>query len=144
MAVRSIRVKVGARWYTVEAEDLATSPVRVTVDGETFDVEVEGLSRARAAPRKATLPRMPRQEPPQGRPPAPWVSEKVLRSPMAGRVVAVNVRPGDTVFQGQEVCVVEAMKMEQSIRTSQGGVIKEVHVQPLQQVGADEPLVELE
>ena len=63
---------------------------------------------------------------------------------MPGRVVAVNVRPGDTVSEGQELCVVEAMKMEQSVRAPQNGAIKTVHVKPLQQVSADDPLIELE
>ena len=63
---------------------------------------------------------------------------------MPGRVVSVNVKPGDDVSEGQEVCVVEAMKMEQSIRTFQGGRVKTVHIRPMQQVGTDDPLVELE
>ncbi len=142
MALRTVRVKVGERWYTVEVDNISTSPLRVTVEGETFDVEVEGLPQANPT---AISPRTPQQGPPQVRPPPPaGVSEKIIRSPMPGRVVAVNVRPGDTVSPGQEVCVVEAMKMEQSISTSQGGVIKVVHVRPLQQVGADDPMVELE
>lgn len=45
---------------------------------------------------------------------------------------------------GDEVCVVEAMKMEQSIRTGQDGVIRAVHVQPMDSVNANDPLVELE
>ena len=147
MAVNSIRVRVGERWYTVEVEDLSASPVRVTVEGETFEVEVEGLPAARPSPRRGTQPRPPRAGPP---PPARTGaargagSEKVITSPMPGRVVAVNVRPGDTVSSGQEVCVVEAMKMEQSILASADGVIKAVHIRPFQQVGADEPLIELE
>ena len=143
MAARSFRVKVGERWYTV-AVDLSASPAKVTVDGQTYYVEFDRLRGSRAAPRKATTPRAPRTQPPQVRPPATGISERVIRSPMPGKVIAVNVRPGDTVLPGQEVCVIEAMKMEQSIRTPQGGLIKAVHTQPLQQVGTDDPLVELE
>ncbi len=142
MALRTVRVKVGERWYTVEVDNISTSPLRVTVEGETFEVEVEGLPPANSA--GATSLRSPRQGPTPVSPPTPRVSDKVIRSPMPGRVVAVNVRPGDEVSPGQEVCVVEAMKMEQSISTSQGGIVKAVHVQPLQQVGADDPMVELE
>ena len=144
MAVRSIRVKVGERWYTVEVEDFSTSPIKVTVEGETFYVEVEGLPHPSPTPRRAIPPRAPRTGSPQARPPAPRVSENLIRSPMAGRIVAVNVRPGDTVTPGQEVCIVEAMKMDQSIRTPRQGIIKAVHIRPFQQVGADDPLVELE
>lgn len=143
MAVRTIRVKVGERWYTVEVADLSTSPVQVTVDGETFYVEVEDLPRTERTSRQPARPRAPRSGPSQVRRPAP-LSEKLIRSPMPGKIMAVNVRPGDTVSAGQEVCVVEAMKMEQSVRAPQDGVIKAVHIQPLQQVGTEDPLVELE
>ena len=58
--------------------------------------------------------------------------------------MSILVRPGDRVSAGDEVCVVEAMKMEQSIRSPRDGVIKAVHVQPLDTVSADDPLIELE
>ncbi len=54
------------------------------------------------------------------------------------------VRPGDSVAAGDEVCVVEAMKMEQSIRAVQAGVVKTIHVQPMDSVNASDPLIELE
>ncbi len=63
---------------------------------------------------------------------------------MPGRVMSILVRPGDRVSAGDEVCVVEAMKMEQSIRAARDGVIKTIHVQPLDLVSANDPLIELE
>ena len=63
---------------------------------------------------------------------------------MAGRVIAIMVRPGDQVSVGDEVCIVEAMKMEQSIRAVRNGVVKTIHVQPMDSVGANDPLIELE
>jgi biotin carboxyl carrier protein len=63
---------------------------------------------------------------------------------MPGRVMSILVRPGDRVSAGDEVCVVEAMKMEQSIRSPRDGVVKTVHVQPLDSVNANDPLIELE
>ena len=54
------------------------------------------------------------------------------------------VRPGDHVSACDEVCVVEAMKMEQSIRAPRSGVVKTIHVQPMDSVSANDPLMELE
>uniref|UniRef100_A0A669CWL2 Propionyl-CoA carboxylase alpha chain, mitochondrial n=1 Tax=Oreochromis niloticus TaxID=8128 RepID=A0A669CWL2_ORENI len=42
-------------------------------------------------------------------------TSSILRSPMPGTVVAVSVKPGDTVAEGQEICVIEAMKMQNSL-----------------------------
>ncbi len=63
---------------------------------------------------------------------------------MPGRVISILVRPGDRVATGDEVCVVEAMKMEQSIRAHRDGIVKTVFVQPMDPVKADDPLIELE
>ena len=63
---------------------------------------------------------------------------------MPGRVISIMVRPGDRVSAGQEVCLVEAMKMEQSIRATLDGVVKEVLVQPMDSVRTNDPLIELE
>ena len=68
----------------------------------------------------------------------------IIKSPMSGKVLAIRVKPGDKVASGDEVSVVEAMKMEQSIRAPRAGTVKKVHVKPLQQVNIHAPLVELD
>lgn len=52
----------------------------------------------------------------------------VIRSPMPGRVVRILVAPGDTVQAGQGVAVLEAMKMENEVRSRGEGKVLEVHV----------------
>ena len=122
------------------------SPVEVTVDGETFHVEVEGLSPQSPPRSRRGRPTGPELSapPPISRPTPVVSSDKILRSPMPGRVLSIMVRPGDRVSAGDEVCVVEAMKMEQSIRVGREGVIKTIHVQPMDSVRANDPLIELE
>ena len=150
----TIRVRIDDHWHTVEVGDLSQSPALVVVDGETFAVEIE----TEVGP--ALAPPPSRRGGPSGRPvlpagPAPAaasppgsgalaVDDDILRSPMPGRVMSVLVRPGEAVSAGDEVCVVEAMKMEQSIRAHRAGVVKTVFVQPLDSVNANDPLVELE
>uniref|UniRef100_A0A8D2L5J5 Propionyl-CoA carboxylase alpha chain, mitochondrial n=1 Tax=Varanus komodoensis TaxID=61221 RepID=A0A8D2L5J5_VARKO len=48
-------------------------------------------------------------------------STSILRSPMPGAVVAVSVKPGDMVAEGQEICVIEAMKMQNSLVAAKTG-----------------------
>ena len=147
----TIRVRVGDHWYTVEVGDLNQSPVQVTVDGETFEVDVEAQAGP-SPPRRGrpagglSVPDAPSAAPPgsAASPAGVPVDDDILRSPMPGRVMSVLVRPGDAVSAGDEVCVVEAMKMEQSILAHRDGVVKTVFVQPLDSVNANDPLVELE
>ena len=137
---------MGFNWYNVEVGDLSRSPVQVTVDGETIAVEVEGLAGdAPARPRRGRTQTPGIVVPPPASRVNPTSAEgNVIRSPMPGRVISIMVRPGESVSVGQEVCVVEAMKMEQSIRSPQNGVIKEIRVQPMDSVRTNDPLIELE
>ena len=146
MAVTTLRIKVGDNWCNVEVGELTHSPVEVTVEGETFLVEVEGLpSQPPARPRRGRTQTpgivVP---PPPTRGSAGTGPENIIVSPLSGRVVSILVRPGDQVSAGQEVCVVEAMKMEQSIRATRDGVVKEILVQPMDSVRTNAPLIELE
>ena len=148
----TIRVRIDDHWHTVEVGDLSQSPALVVVDGETFAVEIETEPGPAPAPsrrgRPAGGPALPAGPAPAAASPpgsgAPAVDDDILRSPMPGRVMSVLVRPGEAVSAGDEVCVVEAMKMEQSIRAHRAGVVKTVFVQPLDSVNANDPLVELE
>ncbi len=146
MALMPMRIKVGERWFSVRVGDITYSPVEVTVEGETISVEVEGLPN-RPPPRPAGERRRAARivAPPRDRHAASRdPSDKTLRSPMPGRVIAIMVRPGQHVSAGDEVCIVEAMKMEQSIRAIHDGTVRAIHVLPMDSVGAQDPLVEFE
>jgi biotin carboxyl carrier protein len=59
-------------------------------------------------------------------------------------VVRVTVQPGDSVQQGQGLVVMEAMKMENELRSPSGGTVRAVHVAPGAAVEKGALLVELE
>ncbi|XP_017312652.1 propionyl-CoA carboxylase alpha chain, mitochondrial [Ictalurus punctatus] len=74
----------------------------------------------------------------------PEDSSSILRSPMPGTVVAVSVKAGDTVAEGQEICVIEAMKMQNSMTAAKTAKVKSVHCKAGETVGEGDLLVELE
>jgi len=69
---------------------------------------------------------------------------KPLRAPMPGLVVKLEVAEGDTVSPGQGLVIVEAMKMENEIKSEGGGRIQRIFVEPGQVVEKDQILVEFE
>ena len=142
-----LRVKVEDRWYTVELDDLQADPVLATVDGVPVEVSIEGRGgggQVDGAPDSLDGSR-PAQLPANPAPPAiPASALKVFRAPMPGAIVSLAVAVGDQVVTGDEVCVLEAMKMQQVLRADWTGIVRAVHVHPGQQVLDGEPLVELE
>lgn len=96
----------------------------VTVDGYRFEVEVRDPRRwSRGSGRAAG----------QGR--------ETLAAPMPGKVMRVLVAPGDAVGPGQGIVVVEAMKMQNEIKTSRSGRVLAIHAQEGATVSAGEALV---
>ena len=64
--------------------------------------------------------------------------------PMPGKISEVMVAVGDAVKQGQTVCILEAMKMFNELKTPQAGTIKEVNVEPGSAVTPNDLLVLVE
>jgi biotin carboxyl carrier protein len=67
-----------------------------------------------------------------------------LEAPMPGRVSAVKVTPGQRVSRGEELLVVEAMKMENALRAPRDGIVRAVHVSAGMMVAPGHALVEIE
>jgi len=69
-------------------------------------------------------------------------TSKLVLSPMPGLVVSMDVTAGQQVREGEVVCVLEAMKMQNIIRAERDGVVKAVNAKGGDPVAADEVLVE--
>lgn len=64
-----------------------------------------------------------------------------LAAPMPGLIVALEVKPGDPVQKGQGLVIMEAMKMENELRSEMDGVVESVRVEPRQAVERGQLLV---
>ena len=142
----TLRVKVNDRWYTVEAVDVDSEPAVVLVDGERVEVSLsQPLVQADAPPAAAALPAQPAAPAPAPAPAAaPSAGGRAFTSPMPGIVLSVAVGVGDQVTTGDDICVLEAMKMQQTLKADWSGVVSAVHVIAGQQVQDGDAIVELE
>ena len=99
----------------------------VEVDGRRFEVRL-----LKPEPAFAELARRRRERGPGGD--TAGAAKDAVVSPMQGTVLAVEVAEGDQVEAGQVICIVEAMKMENEVRTDRGGRITDLSVAPGQPV----------
>jgi acetyl-CoA carboxylase biotin carboxyl carrier protein len=67
-----------------------------------------------------------------------------ITAPMGGKIIDVKVKAGDEVNEGDEVIILEAMKMELPVVASEAGTVKEVKCNSGDAVEADAVLVVLE
>jgi len=71
-------------------------------------------------------------------------AENLVAAPMPGKVIKLLAKVGDEVEEGQAVLIVEAMKMEHTLRAPTSGKITELKCEEGEQVDANVPLLEIE
>ncbi len=70
--------------------------------------------------------------------------DKYIKAPMPGLVLRAEIGPGDTIKKGDSLLIIEAMKMENIIKSSFGGKIKRLFVIAGQAVNKNDKLIEFE
>jgi glutaconyl-CoA decarboxylase len=126
----------------VQARKRPMKTFRVTIDGQEYDVTVEEVQRAAAShgafrsPKATKTGGLAAGAVPGG--------ERAIRSPMPGKVLAVNVAPADAVDTDTVLLVLEAMKMENDILAPAEGTVKSVHVRPGETVNTGDVMLVIE
>lgn len=148
-----LRVQIENESYEVEVGDLTQRPILAVVDGETFEVYPEELQAVSVSETAAT----PKKSEPRPAVPAPQSAAAVVRTPPAsnaqassntltapipGVILSVAVKVGDEIAPDQEICVLEAMKMKNTIRADRAGKISAVYVSSGDTVSHGQPLVD--
>ena len=144
-------VSIGDRVLRVESDWTPGDPLaRLMVDGTPLVLKIGKISggfrvRYRGADVKVHV-RTPRQAELAGLMPekvAPDTS-KFLLCPMPGLIVKIDVAEGDEVQEGQALCTVEAMKMENILRAERKGVVKKINADAGDSLAVDEVIMEFE
>ncbi len=130
--MKTYRFKINGNEYNVAINSVDGTNASITVNGTDYQVELEN---APAAPVQTAPSAVPAAAPVQTAPaasaapkPAASGAGKAVTSPLPGVIIAVKVNVGDSVKAGQEVAVLEAMKMENSIEATQDGTVTAIHV----------------
>jgi glutaconyl-CoA/methylmalonyl-CoA decarboxylase subunit gamma len=161
--MRRYTLDIRGKTFAIDIEELAADQFQVIVDGETYEVQLSGdedlpdatITPALAPGRSGAAAQAPgdgaapavRKVAPRAASAAP-APRKVagggagtLSAPMPGVILDVGVKAGDTVARGQEIAVLEAMKMQNSIKAPRAGTIAEVCVSAGQAVGHGDPII---
>ena len=102
--------------------------LRVTVDGKSYEVTVEVADEPGASIPVSPSPSVSTPAPPP--PSAPVVRTNAgpgeVRSPLAGRIIAINFQRGQEIKEGDCLLTVEAMKMNTSVTAPKAGKVAEI------------------
>jgi biotin carboxyl carrier protein len=151
------KISVGEKKFEVEIGVIEDGLAQVTVNDEAYEVNIENFaevtgeraitqSRPASVPTRTETPEPVVSTPPKAATPAsaPAAGSGAVVAPISGLILEVKVNVGDTVIIGQEVAVVEAMKMENSISSDISGTVIEIRVQSGAQVSTGDVLMIIE
>jgi biotin carboxyl carrier protein len=131
----NLTVQIDGHTYTVEIQDINKRPIVAIVDGERFEIHPETELGLTPVSEPVILNTSSDSFTKPG-------NSKGLVAPLPGTVTEIHVLPGAQVQPGQPVCVIEAMKMKNTIRADREGTILTVPVSPGQTVKYKQVLVE--
>lgn len=158
--MREYVMSIGSREFRAAIKELTVDYALVQVDGQEFKVMLKqlgsgqsifsGLARSTAQPSAASAATVAAREPapPVVTPPLPSAAGSqegsgTVTAPLPGLVLELFVREGDAVKAGQNLLVMEAMKMENQVQAPFDGTVKKVFVQKGSNIGEGDKLVEI-
>jgi biotin carboxyl carrier protein len=120
----------------------------ITVNGNTYEVEVEEVGGAPSAPKASKPTPAPKKAAPAPKKksapaPAP-AGGNTITAPMPGTVLDIKVSEGDSVSNGQVLLILEAMKMENEIMAPADGTVKSINATKGASVNAGDVLIVVE
>lgn len=127
--MKRYRVQVNGRAYEVDVEEVGTVKLNLvssqTSKTEQIPAALQGRSASAATP-PSEMTKNASALNAQAAPSA--IGDEIVECPMPGKIVAIEVKPGQAVKEGDVIVVLEAMKMENEICCGIAGNVKEICV----------------
>ena len=122
--MKEYKFKINGKEYNVAIGEASGKMLSVNVNGADYQVELENAPAAAPVAAPAAAPKA--DAAPAAAPKAAGAGV-VVKSPLPGIIISVDVKEGQAVKRGQKVAVIEAMKMENDILAEADGTITAVH-----------------
>lgn len=128
--------------YDVHLKDIEDNIAELDVNGTIYEVEIHNEIKTSKTP---TLVRKPVQQMPgEGQIKKSVSTGKYkITAPLPGTIFKIKVSVGDIVTAGQNIMILEAMKMENEIQTDKGGEVTAIKVSVNDSVLQDDVLIEI-
>ena len=140
--------KIDGRSFPLDVTAIQTNVLSLLVDGKSYEVKQESTDAETSIVVdhrcfSATV-RDPRSLRSRRRNDTGGLGPRKVSAPMPGKVVRVLVQIGEQVDAGQGVVIIEAMKMQNELKSPKKGVVKKLHAPEGVLVEAGQTLVEIE
>ena len=142
--MQKLKFNINGKAYEATVAEIEHNVAEVELNGKKYTVNVERQESVSVPKVAAPVAAAPVAAPAAA--PAPKkaaAGANSITAPLPGSVVAIKVKAGDAVKAGQQLAVIEAMKMENEILAPADGTVKAVHVSAGQAVQQGDALLDL-
>ncbi|WP_372756093.1 biotin/lipoyl-containing protein [Mariniflexile sp.] len=139
--MKNFTFNINENSYGVKIVSHEDNVIELEVNGTVYSVKMKETVKTVKTPTLVRKPASSTIEPIKINPAA---SKTKIVAPIPGVVLSINVKVGDTIKVGDELLVLEAMKMENSITSEKSGLVTAINVNVGQQVLQSEVMIELE
>ncbi|MBR3793115.1 MAG: biotin/lipoyl-binding protein [Alistipes sp.] len=143
--MQKLNFNINGKHYEATITEVEHNVAEVELNGKKYTIDVERSEAVASIPTVATPKAAPVAAAPAAAPAAPKAAAGAnsIVAPLPGSVVSISVKAGDAVKAGQQLAVIEAMKMENEILAPADGTVKAVHVSAGQAVQQGDALIDL-
>ena len=143
--MKEYKYKINGNEYNVAVEELEGNKANVTVNGKSYEVELDRPAKP-AVSKPVARPAAPAAAPVAAAPApkaAPAAGGAGIKAPLPGVILDIKVKVGDAVSKGQTVAILEAMKMENNINADREGTVVSINVEKGQSIAEGTDIITL-
>lgn len=145
--MKNFKFTINGNKYEVEIADIEDKTAEVTVNGTTYNVEMDREVKTTKTPRLVRSKAVPSTDSVAStqRTAAPGATAIIgtIKSPLPGTILDIHVREGASVSVGTKLMTLEAMKMENVIKSDKDGIVKTIKFDKGDSVMEGDVLIEI-
>jgi len=157
MREKTLKLEINGKDYSVTINEFSAYEAVVTLNDKTYTVGLKDLGIEQVSdlqPKNVVETTVVSPSPainiapavssgPAHKKPLPVVSASSIIAPLPGLILKIHVKPGDVVKAGQNLVVMEAMKMENDVQAPGNGTVKSILIKEGDSVNEGDVLIEL-
>ena len=149
--MKEYKYKINGNEYNVAVEELEGNKANVTVNGKSYQVEIDRPAKPAVSKPAVSKPVVARPAAAPAAAPvaapapkaAPAAGGAGIKAPLPGVILDIKVKVGDAVSKGQTIAILEAMKMENNINADRDGTVVSINVEKGQSIAEGTDIITL-
>lgn len=144
--MKEYKIEINGKCYDVAIASIEDNIAHVTVNGTAYtaNIKKDTSETMQSTPNRPKVSYRTQDKKTKSSSDKSAISGNIVKAPLPGIISAIKVKKGDSVSAGQEIAILEAMKMENTIETEISGIVTMIHIEKGDSVLEGDVLITIE